>query len=215
MDNFDDVHVQMFTTHKVLLECVCTHLHACIRAYMCVCVCVRPCMHLYVCVCTYLHEYVHVHVCMYVRACVCTCVSVCVQSCTIYCFFSFAFFSAVGKPLRSFLAFPQATMSSSSSSSTNFSLVKKLSKNTWWFFPLSRRVKSFTLSKLLLATVLYQCKVTKYRSSHCGSQQVPIPTSNFRVQECIVCIHARVFGRCMCTYSVFRCMYLCSGYVCM
>ena len=91
-----------------------------------------------------------------------------------YQFFNFTLFNAAGNPLRSFRAVPQAKMSSFSRSWSNSSLVKKLSKNTWWLFPLSRRVRSFTtLSKLLLSTTLLT--LVWYRNSHCSCQQVPIP----------------------------------------
>ena len=117
-----------------------------------------------------------------------------------YRFFSFTLFNAVGNPLRSFRAVPLARMSSFSRSWSNSSLVKKLLKNTWWFFPLRRRVRSFTTLcpscfSPLPSLPVYTCK---YGNSHCGCQQVPIPLlalfSVFSVCMCVcVCVWHGIF----------------------
>ena len=67
--------------------------------------------------------------CIKQEGCVCVCARV------HYLFLNLTVFRAVGKPRRSFLAVPQQKMLRCVRSSSSWALVKKLSKNTLWFFP--------------------------------------------------------------------------------
>ena len=135
--------MRMPTIHKVLTirmhTVLCTILqimHAQACAIVCVCVCVRVCVCMCMCVCACMC------VCILCSVLLCMCVhallyyyhhththATVIPALHVYRFLSFAAFNVGGKPLRSFCAVPQAKMSSSRSWS-NFSLVKRLSKNT-------------------------------------------------------------------------------------
>ena len=124
-------------------------MHTSNMCHSCVCVCVCVCVYVHACVrASNMNILYSVLVCMCVHALRITLYYSChiythATALHAYWFLSFAAFNVGGKPLWSFRAVPQAKMSSSRSWSS-FSLVKKLSKNTWWFFPLRMRVRSFT-----------------------------------------------------------------------
>ena len=100
--------------------------------------------HAYVCTCTHngfmnthMHTHTH-HVCHVFSLCSLSLMYI------IYLFFNFTCFRAGGNPLQSFLAVTQARMLSSRRSWSSCSLMKKLSKKTWWSLPFRSRVRSLT-----------------------------------------------------------------------
>ena len=131
--------------------------------------------------------------------------------CMPYRFFSFAFFSAGGKPLRSFWAVPQAKMSSSSRSWSNFSLVKRYRRTHGGFFlwedvwgpsPLSTQVASLHYP-LFQCTLMEIAVVAVSKYPHLYSQCVCVCAF---VSVCMCeCVHVCV---CACV-RVCNCMCVC------
>ena len=119
--------LQIMHAQACAIVCVCVHVRACVCAHVCVHVCVCNVNILYavlVCMC--------VHALLYTTLITSThmLLAIVTPALHAYQFMSFATFNVGGKPLQSLRAVPRAKMSSSRRSWSNFSLVKKLSKNT-------------------------------------------------------------------------------------
>ena len=224
---------------------VCMYMYVCLYVCVCVCdvfyilysvlVCkyvyVYVCMYVFMCVCVCVCDVFYILYSVLVYVCLCVCVCVCTRSLLllahphtyatviptlhVYRFFSYAALYVGGKPLRSFHAVPQAKIPSSKRSWSNFSLVKKLSKNTW-FFPLRMHVRSFTTlcPSASLHYPPFQYKFERYGSTHCGCLQVPVPKFSVHMMLCaniymfIVSVHGACSG-CMFVHVLGIYVHLC------
>ena len=129
-----------------------------------------------------------------------------------YRFLSFAAFSVGGKPLWSFRAVPQAKMSSSRRSWSNFSLVKNVIKEHMVVLSLENVCEFLhnSLPKLLLsATLLSRTNLKGVKVPIVVVGKYPIPTSFLVSVFTMLCVHKCIHVHSMCTWCAFR-VYICT-----